>query len=280
MINRLFLACLLFSNNLSAQSNSNGKATSFQMLQREIFSPNCALSGCHDGSFEPDFRTTESSYNTLVFHPVVKNNLGNKFKYRVLPGKPEESVLYERLTNCCFVNQDDRMPFTVGDTLPSFKTDMVKKWIIQGAANQLGIAPVSPPAGIYFDERYQVKGNDSISMNSDTFHEDGFYANSLMINPEHRKISFQFNIRNEDPSDEQQYNLTFFSDKNYTALITEYELKKNKTDFSADVLAQDFRPNQIAFMQLKVIRKDKTYYYPNSNTPYFQKTHWSVLRRP
>ena len=36
--------------------------------------PTCANSGCHDGTFEPDFRTVGSSWNTLVNHPVIAND--------------------------------------------------------------------------------------------------------------------------------------------------------------------------------------------------------------
>ncbi|MGB1317595.1 MAG: hypothetical protein ACPG5W_05290, partial [Flavobacteriales bacterium] len=58
---------------------------SFVGLHQNIFKPTCANSGCHDGTFEPDFRTIESSYNTLVFHDVVKNNPAGTYEYRVKP---------------------------------------------------------------------------------------------------------------------------------------------------------------------------------------------------
>src|ERR1035437_6295213 len=90
---------------------------SLYMVHSKVLSVSCALPACHDGSFEPDFRTIESAFNTLVYHPVIKNNSPQSFKYRVVPHQPANSVLYERITNCCFVNSNDRMPFTVGDTL-------------------------------------------------------------------------------------------------------------------------------------------------------------------
>ena len=54
--------------------------TSFSALHNNIFYPTCANSGCHDGTFEPDFRTIESAYNSLVYHPVIKNDLNNSFQ--------------------------------------------------------------------------------------------------------------------------------------------------------------------------------------------------------
>ena len=71
--------------------------TEFSALHNNIFIPTCANSGCHDGTFEPDFRTIESSYNTLVYHPVIKNDTTNPYQFRVDPGSSDKSVLYKRL---------------------------------------------------------------------------------------------------------------------------------------------------------------------------------------
>ena len=68
--------------------------TNFAAIYNNIFVPHCANSGCHDGSFEPDFRTIESSYNTLLYQPVIKNNFDGEYQFRVLPGDINESVLY------------------------------------------------------------------------------------------------------------------------------------------------------------------------------------------
>ena len=42
-------------------------------LHKNIFSVKCANPSCHDGTFEPDFRTIQSSYNSLVWNTVIKN---------------------------------------------------------------------------------------------------------------------------------------------------------------------------------------------------------------
>lgn len=70
----------------------------FAGLQYYIFKPTCANSGCHDGTFEPDFRTIQSSYNTLVYRPIIKNNPSGDYTFRVLPYQPDASVLINRLT--------------------------------------------------------------------------------------------------------------------------------------------------------------------------------------
>ena len=59
----------------------NVDPASFVGLHQNIFKPTCANSGCHDGTFEPDFRTIESSYNTLVLHTIVKNNPAETYEH-------------------------------------------------------------------------------------------------------------------------------------------------------------------------------------------------------
>lgn len=76
----------------------NFPATSFAGIHANILSPTCAKSGCHDGNFEPDFRTVESSYNTLVNHPIIKNDPQGTYEVRVKPGNPNQSLLIARLT--------------------------------------------------------------------------------------------------------------------------------------------------------------------------------------
>jgi hypothetical protein len=120
-------------------------STSFVKLHRDVLGPSCNVMGCHDGSFEPDFRTVESAYNTLVYHTIIKNNLAEDFTYRVVPGDTALSVLHERLTNCCFVNTNDRMPQdNIGNALPEADLDAVTAWILEGAKDITGAIPNEP----------------------------------------------------------------------------------------------------------------------------------------
>jgi len=106
-------------------------------LQDQMFKPTCANSGCHDGTFEPDFRTLGSTYNTLVNHPVIKNDAANTFSLRVIPGNVFESQLMNRLT----VDIDGNsgiMPLTLepNSDYPANKEvylDWVRRWITEGA---------------------------------------------------------------------------------------------------------------------------------------------------
>ena len=120
--------------------------TSFSALHNNIFSPTCANSGCHDGTFEPDFRTIESAYNSLVYHPVIKNDLNNSFSYRVDPGNSLQSVLYHRL----IVDIDGIsgiMPLESEQDWDNNKDtyiNNIKDWIDDGAKDMFGNNPVLP----------------------------------------------------------------------------------------------------------------------------------------
>ena len=52
------------NTNLNETNNIELEPTSIAGIHANVFRPTCANSGCHDGTFEPDFRTIESSYNT------------------------------------------------------------------------------------------------------------------------------------------------------------------------------------------------------------------------
>nr|MDQ3071777.1 hypothetical protein [Bacteroidota bacterium] len=105
-----------------------------------VFSKKCAQPGCHDGSFEPDYRTVQSTYNTLVYHDVVKNNAQGSFKYRVVPFDTARSWLHERLTTHDAVL--GRMPLY--DTLADWQLQLVERWIMDGARDMFGNTPARP----------------------------------------------------------------------------------------------------------------------------------------
>lgn len=111
-------------------------SSSITGLYKFIFSPKCSVSGCHDGTFEPNFTTIQSSYSTLVYHPINKNNKAKTYKYRVLPYDTGHSVLYARVSQSCFVNPGDQMPqLDEKDKLSNNQIQCVGKWIINGAKN-------------------------------------------------------------------------------------------------------------------------------------------------
>ena len=118
---------------------------SIQGIHQDIFQPKCGTPGCHDGSFEPNFTSVMSSYSSLVYHDVTKNDASNSFLYRVVPGNAAKSVLYERITNCCFANTNDRMPQdNIGVPLPDEDIARIKAWIDGGAKDINGNTIAEP----------------------------------------------------------------------------------------------------------------------------------------
>ena len=134
--------------------------THFSSLYNNIFLPYCANSGCHDGTFEPDYRSIESSYNTLVYQPIIKNNQQGDYEYRVKPGNSDESVLYARLLSdmngtSIFDANSQVMPLTADIAYdPNQEHEWhnekenhiknIKTWIDEGAKDMFGNNPILP----------------------------------------------------------------------------------------------------------------------------------------
>ncbi len=145
---------------LNNDTNYFNDPISFSSLQNNIFQPYCNNSGCHDGTFEPDFRTIESSYSTLVYQPVIKNNIDESYRYRVKPGESQKSVLYARLlanenAMSTFDNNSQVMPLTADIVYDPDKSHpwhgvkdqlipQIKDWIDGGAKDIFGNLPIEP----------------------------------------------------------------------------------------------------------------------------------------
>ncbi|MFN5252107.1 MAG: hypothetical protein ACOVQJ_02200 [Bacteroidia bacterium] len=126
-------------------SNKNAAAYSIEGLHRDLFKPTCSNSGCHDGTFEPDFRTVQSTYSTLVNQKPIKNDLAGTFSARVLPGNADGSILVYRMTEDLGGNSGI-MPLVLdpGSDYESKKNthiSNIKKWINDGALDFLGNKP-------------------------------------------------------------------------------------------------------------------------------------------
>ena len=253
-------------------------STSFVKLHRDVLGPSCNVMGCHDGSFEPDFRTVQSSYNTLVYHSILKNNLDETFTYRVVPGDTANSVLHERLTNCCFVNTNDRMPQdNIGNSLPQEDLDKVANWILDDAKDITGAIP-NEPNNLPNIKWYYVT-NATYDIISDNREDGLFYKPFLM--PANEQVTFVFRVTDDNTNAGAM-------------LVNELSISEYQDDFtnSIDVSAQ-FEPNDhvwfLAF-DTSILQVGKTYFfrytindgenaantiYPNSQNSFIYKSIWS-----
>lgn len=117
----------------------------FAWLHQKIFRPVCANSGCHDGTFEPEYRTISSTYNSLVYQPAISNDSAYTYTYRVLPGDADHSLLYARLT-INIPNTSGIMPLEVDGESDWFANETlyiqkIHDWIEGGALDMFGNAP-------------------------------------------------------------------------------------------------------------------------------------------
>ena len=114
---------------------------SFLGIHEFILSKSCAEPGCHDGSFEPDFRTVQSSYNTLMYHDVFKNYYPpvdgkDPLPARVVPGEPELSMFFHRVAYDNPPNFE-QMPAT-NIPLEDEEIEIIRRWILDGAKDAFG----------------------------------------------------------------------------------------------------------------------------------------------
>lgn len=117
----------------------------FAWIHQKILRPSCALSGCHDGSFEPEFRSIGSAYNSLVYHPVIANDPEQTYSYRVVPGDVTASLLHARL-NVFLPNTSGIMPLglTENSDWPANSAAYkaaIDSWIASGARDMFGRPP-------------------------------------------------------------------------------------------------------------------------------------------
>ena len=255
-------------------------STSFVKLHRDVLGPSCNVMGCHDGSFEPDFRTVESSYNTLVYHEIIKNNLAEDFTYRVVPGDTALSVLHERLTNCCFVNTNDRMPQdNIGNALDQEDLDAVTAWILGGAKDITGAIP-SEPNNLPNVQYFSVSNATYDSTYSEN-RVGGLFYNPFIM-PNNEQVNFIFRVKDDHTNGGNM-------------LVNELSLSENIDDFSNAITATSltFETTYKVWLlpfNTAVLQSGKTYFmrytindgdnsanttYPNNQTSFVYKNMWS-----
>ena len=185
-------------------------------IHKNILSTKCAMPGCHDGHFEPDFRTVQSSYSTLVYHNVKKYSVDSAFKYRVVPYDTAKSWVHERL-----ITGDanlGRMPLY---STPLSKSEManINTWIMNGAKDLFGnpaILPNTKPTVVGFI------ATDSAFYRIDTIRVDNVFYNAFKA-PANSKIKIVMVVEDDSTAIEnlKVNKLKLSHDKdNFTAALS------------------------------------------------------------
>ena len=105
----------------------------FSKVQTEIFTPSCAVDGCHDSTAPPEGQdlSVGNAYSNTVSVPSNQSSLD-----RIEPGKPDESYLVHKVqgTQDSVGGSGSRMPKD-GCCLSSQTIIELRNWIAHGAKN-------------------------------------------------------------------------------------------------------------------------------------------------
>jgi mono/diheme cytochrome c family protein len=108
----------------------------FSEIQSNVFTPTCAVSGCHTGAGAPQgLRLDEAnSYGLLVDQPSSQVPA----TLRVAPGDPDNSYLIQKLEGTASVGA--QMPLN-GTPLEQSTIDIIRQWITDGALDDRAPSP-------------------------------------------------------------------------------------------------------------------------------------------
>jgi hypothetical protein len=267
----------------SSPTEANLDPNTIQGIHKNILSIKCANPGCHDGHFEPDFRTIQSSYATMVWNKVVKNNASQSYTYKVYPGDHLKSWLYERLVT----NDQDlgRMPL-YAPSLSSAELDHIKTWINNGAKDMFGNPPRFP------NNEPQVSGyiaiNSTFNYRFDTIRVGGIYYNSFLV-PAGQTMNVAVGVTDDSTSVGNLINNKLKISLNEDAFSSPIATYSGSPFTVGGVTYWNFVVNTASLPQnqpifMRYYTNDKSHTndteFPTTNLIYQYKTYWSFIVKP
>jgi hypothetical protein len=102
----------------------------FSRVQAQIFTPSCALSGCHAG---PNPQRGMNLGAGVAYSMIVGVASAESTRLRVAPGDPDASYLVSKVKGDATI-AGSRMPFG-GPYLPADKEKLLVDWVRRGAPN-------------------------------------------------------------------------------------------------------------------------------------------------
>jgi hypothetical protein len=100
----------------------------FSEIQDEVFTPTCAVSGCHTGAGAPEGLRLDEANSFGMLVGVASSQAPSIL--RVAPGDPDDSYLIQKLEGTASVGA--QMP-EGGPPLPQDRIDVIRQWITDGA---------------------------------------------------------------------------------------------------------------------------------------------------
>ena len=277
-------------NNINRTDSATNKilvdTMTITYVHQKVLSTRCALNGCHDGHFEPDYRTPQSAYATLVYAPIVKNDTAMKYKYRVIPYDTLNSVMYIRITNCCFVNVNDRMPQdNIGVPLPDSSIAIVRNWILHGAKDMYGNVARRPNEPPIVTGYFAISSNYQVGYSTNRL--DSVYYNPFLV-PDTASLFYAVFVVTDDstPVPNLQVNTLKLSRKSYdfssaVSIQATYLSSNGGQYWIAPVSTAQFPVGDTIFMRyyLNDGQHAANTEFPNNSLPYPYFTYYSFIRQ-
>lgn len=125
----------------------------FDAIQANVFTPTCAISGCHAGAGAPEGLNLREGFSYALLVDVSSNQVPALL--RVRPGDADNSYLVQKLEGTAAGGR--RMPLNGPPFLPQSTVDVIRQWINDGAlpGDNDGAPPVVvatvPAAGAVLD---------------------------------------------------------------------------------------------------------------------------------
>jgi hypothetical protein len=115
-------------------SGMSDDPVTLDVLRREVFLPTCATTSCHSSVRVAGGLVLDgfNAFGSIVDVQPVNEAARAAGKLLVVPGKPDESFLFQKITGRLGPDEGDQMP-QLGIPLPPEKVEMVRQWILRGA---------------------------------------------------------------------------------------------------------------------------------------------------
>ena len=113
-------------------NGDDAPAVTLAQLSSEIFTPRCALSGCHSGGFPAGGMSLAADRIATEIIDVASS--GKSGEIRVVPGESANSYLLKKLRGESGIS-GTQMP-QVGSVLSSAQLDLIAQWIDAGAKTE------------------------------------------------------------------------------------------------------------------------------------------------
>jgi hypothetical protein len=119
----------------ASDAGAEAGAATFTAIYNDILTGSCAQPFCHLGSLAPTMPLPDqaTAYMQMVNAPAAGANCSGMGLIRVVPGHPETSLLYNKITSQT-PECGGAMP-KAGQSLAASDIARIKEWILAGAKN-------------------------------------------------------------------------------------------------------------------------------------------------